>query len=270
MNAVAMNVGCYIHAIRHLRQPTGPTEDWPHSGLLRITMRGQNHYIQNTHLCNHFQTATATAANTHGIHNSISAKTECYCLHEGGLSACRQYVGCVLARRHHVNCVNWTHTHQNWLRQQWNSVFSLTSRGLWFEAMAGFQYTIWEINIMLTVAYLNEIFLGVGILSWSRWAFALILTSSKGIWMPSATEMKFLRGTSSHYFKIMPLSLFFSMIMPQAIQLVTLWISSGWITLHLLMTGLPNALIWIPLSTFGIIWISVLNVVLSHHQMSFS
>ena len=36
--------------------------------------------------------------------------------------------------------------------------------------MAGFEYTVREMNVMLTFAYLNEIVLGVGILSWSRWA----------------------------------------------------------------------------------------------------
>ena len=64
MNAVAMNTGYSTCAIRHLRQrfhASGHTEDRPCSGhLLWVRMHGQDHYILNTHLCNRFQTATAT------------------------------------------------------------------------------------------------------------------------------------------------------------------------------------------------------------------
>ena len=50
-------------------------------------------------------------------------------LRKGGLSARRPYVGCVLARRHRINYVNWARTHQFWLRQELNSVlFSDESR----------------------------------------------------------------------------------------------------------------------------------------------
>ena len=42
----------------------------------------------------------------------------------------------------------------------------------------------------------------------------------------------------------------FSMIIRQVTQLGTLWISSGRTTLHLFMTGLPKALILIPLNPF--------------------
>ena len=63
MNAVAMNIGYSTCAIRHLRQPfhaTGHTKDRPYIGhLLCVRMRGQDHYILNTHLWNRFQTATA-------------------------------------------------------------------------------------------------------------------------------------------------------------------------------------------------------------------
>ena len=120
MNAIAMN-------IRHLRQcfqAMGRTEDRPRSGLPRVTTRGQDRYIWHTHLCNHFQTATANAANTHAAHNNpIYTHTVRNRLREGRLSARRPYVGCVLVRRHTcVNRVNWSRTHQNWLRQQWNGV----------------------------------------------------------------------------------------------------------------------------------------------------
>ena len=76
MNAVGMNIGCSTRAIRNLRQrfkTTGRTEDRPGSGRPRVTMHGQDRYVRNTHLRNRFQTATATAANTLGKHNRISA-----------------------------------------------------------------------------------------------------------------------------------------------------------------------------------------------------
>ena len=115
MNAVAMDIGCSICAIRHLRQrfqATGHTEDRPRSGRQRVTTRGQDRYIQNAHPRNRFQTATATASNTHGIHsNRISVQTLRNHLREVRLSARRPYVGCVLARRHRVNHVNWARTH---------------------------------------------------------------------------------------------------------------------------------------------------------------
>ena len=62
MNAVAMIIGYSTRAIRHLRQrfqATGRMEDRPCNGLPRVTKLGQDRYIRNTHLRNHFQTATA-------------------------------------------------------------------------------------------------------------------------------------------------------------------------------------------------------------------
>ena len=64
--------------------------------------------------------------------------------------------------------------------------FSLTSRGLPFiEVMAGFENTVGEINVMPTVADLNEIVLVVGFLFWSgralHMAFALIASLLKEI-----------------------------------------------------------------------------------------
>ena len=126
MNAVAMVIGCCTFVIRHLRQrfqATKRTEDRPHSARPRVTTHAQNRYIRNTHLHNRFQTATATAANTHGTHNNrISAQTVRNRLREGGLSARCRYAGCVLERRNRVNRVYWAHTRQRWLRQQLNSV----------------------------------------------------------------------------------------------------------------------------------------------------
>ena len=122
MKAVAMNNGCSTRAIRHLRQrfqATGRTEDRPRRGRRCVTTRGQDHYIRNTYLRNRFQTATATATNTHGTHNNrISAQTVRDRLRGGGLGTRCPYVDCVLARPNRVNRVNWTRTHQLWLRQQ--------------------------------------------------------------------------------------------------------------------------------------------------------
>ena len=73
MNAVAIDIRCSTRAIRHLRQifqATGRAEDQPGIGRPRVTTRGQDHCIWNSHMHNRFQTVTATAANTHGIHNN--------------------------------------------------------------------------------------------------------------------------------------------------------------------------------------------------------
>ena len=70
---VAKHVGCSSRAIRNLRirfRTTGSTNDLPHHGHLHVTIRSQDRYIMNTHLHNRFQTATATAANTPGLHNN--------------------------------------------------------------------------------------------------------------------------------------------------------------------------------------------------------
>ena len=64
MNAVAMNIGCSTPAIGHLRhrfKATVRTKDRPCSGCLLIMTLSQDRYIQNTHLRNRFQTATAIA-----------------------------------------------------------------------------------------------------------------------------------------------------------------------------------------------------------------
>ena len=192
--------------------------------------RGQDLYVQNTHLSNRFQTATATAANIHGTNNKfISSQTVRNCLQEGGLSACRPYVGCVLVPRHCVNRVNWARTHQCWLQQQWNRVlFSDNSR-----------LTIHQSDGMVRVYYYhrrNERYAncciherdrfggGGSVLAWAGIAhgFCTNRVVIEGNLNAQSTRIKFLQGTLSHCFKIMPISLFFSMIMPQAIQLGTM------------------------------------------------
>ena len=133
MNAVAMYIGYSTRPVRHLRQrfeATGLTEDRPCSGRLCVSKRYQDRYIRNMHLGNRFQTATATAANTNGIHNNRKpAQTVRNRLREGGLGARRPHLRCVFARRHGINRVNWARTHQHLVRQQWNYVlFSDESR----------------------------------------------------------------------------------------------------------------------------------------------
>ena len=77
----------------------------------------------NTHLCNRFQTATATAANTPGLHNNrMSAQTVRNRLRENRLHARRPYVRCVLTQRHHQNRLNWAHVHTHWIQQHWNTI----------------------------------------------------------------------------------------------------------------------------------------------------
>ena len=73
----------------------------------RVTTRGQDRYIMNTHLRNRFQTATATAADTPGLRNNrISAQTVRNRLRENSLHARRTYVACVLTQRHRQNRLN--------------------------------------------------------------------------------------------------------------------------------------------------------------------
>ena len=83
----------------------------------------------NTHLCNQFQTATATAANTPGLHNNqISAQIVHNHLWENDLHARRPYIGCVLTQCHGQNRLNWTHVYTQ-IRRCWNTVlFSDESR----------------------------------------------------------------------------------------------------------------------------------------------
>ena len=68
---------------------------------------------------------------THGTHNCISAQTVRNRLRDGGLSARRLYVGCVLARRLRVNRVIWVHMNAG-LDNNGITFFSQTSRGLPF------------------------------------------------------------------------------------------------------------------------------------------
>ena len=66
---VARHVGCSSRAIRNLRirfRTTGSTNDLPRRGRPCVTTLSQDSYIMSTHLCNLFQTAAATAANTPG------------------------------------------------------------------------------------------------------------------------------------------------------------------------------------------------------------
>ena len=99
---VARHVGCSSRAIRNLSigfRTTGSTNDLRRCGRPRVTTRGQDSYILNTHLCNLFQTDSATAANT-PVPNR---------LRENGLHARRPYGPVTLLRMRgkqelRVNC----------------------------------------------------------------------------------------------------------------------------------------------------------------------
>ena len=112
---IARHIGCSSRAIRNLRirfRTTGSTNDLPRHGRPRVTTRGQDRYIMNTHLRSRFQTATATAANTPGLRNNrLSAQTIRNRLRENGLHARRPYVGCVLTQRHRQNRLKWARVH---------------------------------------------------------------------------------------------------------------------------------------------------------------
>ena len=78
---VARHVGCSsslsdMKSSHKISNDTGSTNDLPRRGHLHVTKLSQDHNIMNMHLCNLFQTATATAANTPGFYNNrISAET---------------------------------------------------------------------------------------------------------------------------------------------------------------------------------------------------
>ena len=110
---VAKHVGCSSRATRNLRirfRTTGSTNELPRRGRPRVTTRGQDRYIMNTHLRNRFQTASAD--NKPGLHNNrISPQTVRNRLWENGLHVRRPYVGCVLTQRHRQNRLNWARVH---------------------------------------------------------------------------------------------------------------------------------------------------------------
>ena len=123
---VARHVGSSSRAIRNLRarfRTTGRIGDFPRSGRPRVTTRSQDRYIMNTHLRNRFQTATATAANTPGLHNNrISGQTARNRLQGNGLHGRRPYVRCFLTQRHRENRLIWAPLHTRWIRRHWNIV----------------------------------------------------------------------------------------------------------------------------------------------------
>ena len=84
----------------------------------------------NMHLRNQFQTATATAANTPGLHNNrISVQTVRNHLQDNGLHAQHPIVGCVFMQHHCQNCFNWACVYTHWILRYWNTfLFSDESR----------------------------------------------------------------------------------------------------------------------------------------------
>ena len=72
-----------------------------------------------------------------------------------------------------VNCVYWAHIHHHQIRQQCNGLFSATSWNFPFiKVMSGFWNALEEINVMSTVAYLNEIVSELQVSSWSGQALS--------------------------------------------------------------------------------------------------
>ena len=144
---VARHVECSSRAIRNLRirfRTTGNTNDLPRRGRPRVTKRGQDRYIMNTHLRNQFQTATATAANIPGLNNNrIIVQTVRNRLRENGLHARRPYAGCILTQRHRQNRLNWARVHIRWIRRRWNTVlFRMNQDFLYKVVMAGCAFTV--------------------------------------------------------------------------------------------------------------------------------
>ena len=91
--------------------------------------------------------------------------------------------------------------------------------------MTGFEYTVGEMNVMPTVAYLNEISLGWGevfVSAGIAHGFRTDLVVIEGSLNAQRYRDEILATHVIYCFEIMPLSLFFSMIVPQAIRLGTL------------------------------------------------
>ena len=122
MNDVAMSIGCSTRAIRHLRQrfqARRHAEDRPHSGRPRVTARGQDSYIgiPTCAIASKLQQLMLLTPMVHKTTVYLPKPCAIACA-QGGLSARRPYVCCVLARRHRVNRGNWACAHQRWLRPQ--------------------------------------------------------------------------------------------------------------------------------------------------------
>ena len=164
MNAVALYIGYSTCTIRHLRQhfkrqSVRKTDYVVDVRALRCVAKTAIFGTPNCAIASKLPQLLLLTPMVH-ITNVYLPKL---CLGEGGLSARHPYVCSVLARRHRVNCVNWARKYQRSHRQQWNSVlFSDDSRFTFIEVMAGFKYTVGEMNVMPTVAYMNEIVSGVG------------------------------------------------------------------------------------------------------------
>ena len=96
------------HVARHkISNDEAPTTC--HFVIVRVLQRVVKTAISRTRIC---QTATATAANTPGLHNNrISAQTVRHRLRENDLHARRPYVGYVLTQSHRQNRLNWARVH---------------------------------------------------------------------------------------------------------------------------------------------------------------
>ena len=235
---------------------TGSTHILPGRGHLRVTMRGQDRYIMNTHLCNRFETATATAANTPGLHNNrISVQTVCNCLWENGLHA-RLYVRCILMQHHHLN---WTRVLTHWIWRHWSNILFLDESRFSLQRGDGRVRVYRRRNERVADCRVLEWDLfgggGVSIMVWA--AIAHGYHSPPVITDGNLNAQRNRHDILAHH--VIPLYRknvnirFFSMVMPHLIQLETLNFLRQ-ITLISLMTGPLTVLISTPSSMSGIVW----------------
>ena len=148
------------------------------------------------------------------------------------------------------------------------------NQGLTFiEVMAGFQYTIREMNVMRTVAYLNEIVLGVG--------FCLSLA---GIPHGFHNNLLIIEGNMNaqcyrdeifvgHIIPLFQTNAYISLFQHDNATSHTAWDTVNFLRANniALINNWPAKNPDLnPLNTFGIIWISMLDIALFHHQTSFS
>ena len=128
--------------------------------------------------------------------------------------------------------------------------FRMNQDVLYNVVMAGCACTVGEINAMLTVLFLNEIVpwgwgfcYGLG----SRYHSPLVVIDG------NLNTQRYRDDILAHHVISLLISRFFSMIMPPVIQLETMYIFLGQITLISLMTGPLTVLFSTPSSMSGIV-----------------
>ena len=165
MNVAATNIGCFTHAIR---QAKGQTKDCPCE--VRASRRVAKTAIFGTPTCAIASKLPKLLPLTHMVHiTTVYLPKLCViaCTRVDNVHVVQMLVVCWRDVTEPIVLIGHVHTNSD-LDINEIAFFSLTSRGLPFmKVMAGFEYTVGAINVMQTVAYLKEIVLGVGVLSWS-------------------------------------------------------------------------------------------------------